>query len=134
MDDWERLYAKARSIYGNRKINEFIEVGGVSAAILAENNEIYTGICIDSACSLGMCAERNAIANMLTNGQSKIKKILVLMDENTCGVPCGACLEFIAQVNNSYEDIELMLNWETKEVIKLKSLLPCWWGSKINNS
>ena len=28
-----------------------------------------TGVSIDTACTLGMCAERNAIANMITNGE-----------------------------------------------------------------
>lgn len=41
--------------------------------------EIYTGVCIDTACTLGMCAERNAIANMITNGESKIVKLGLLL-------------------------------------------------------
>lgn len=41
--------------------------------------EIYTGVCIDTACTLGMCAERNAIANMITNGEGKIVKLGLLL-------------------------------------------------------
>ena len=43
---------------------------------LKEN--IYVGVCIDTACSLGMCAERNALANMITNGENSICKVLAI--------------------------------------------------------
>jgi cytidine deaminase len=70
------LYEIAKEKYNPRIISPFIEAGGVSAAILTEKNNIYTGVCIDTAFSLGMCAEHNAIANMITNGESKIKKLV----------------------------------------------------------
>lgn len=40
-----------------RVISPFIEAGGVSAAILTVSGNVYTGVRIDTACSLGMCAE-----------------------------------------------------------------------------
>lgn len=66
------LFEIAKSKYNPRRISSFIEAGGVSAAILTESNNVYTGVCIDTSCSLGMCAERNAIANMITNGVENI--------------------------------------------------------------
>ncbi|WP_331654747.1 hypothetical protein [Anaerosporobacter sp.] len=33
---------------------------------------VCTGVCIDTASTFGMCGERNAIANMITNGESQI--------------------------------------------------------------
>ena len=73
---FEELYEIAKSKINPRKISPLIEAGAVSAAILTENGNVYTGVCIDTACSLGMCAERNAIANMITNGESKIVKLV----------------------------------------------------------
>ena len=46
---------------------------------LKEN--IYVGVCIDTVCSLGMCAERNALANMITNGENSICKVLAIAPE-----------------------------------------------------
>jgi cytidine deaminase len=50
-----------------------ISAGGVGAAILTKKYNIYTGVCIDTASTLGMCGEQNAIANMITNGEKFIK-------------------------------------------------------------
>lgn len=65
--------------------------GGVGAAIRTVDGHVYTGVIIDTACSLGMCAERNAIANMLTHGESKIARVVAVMPNGKPGSPCGAC-------------------------------------------
>ena len=105
-----------------------INAGGVGAAILTESHNIYTGVCIDTACSLGMCAERNAIANMITNGEKKIEKLVCVDSKGEVGFPCGVCREFLMQLSRDSKDIEILKNIETKEVIKLKELVPNWWG------
>ncbi|MEB3363090.1 cytidine deaminase [Lactobacillus sp. R2/2] len=38
-----------------------MEAGGVAAAVMTESGNIYTGVCVDTACGLGVCAERNAL-------------------------------------------------------------------------
>ena len=72
---------RGRKVQHERKLSPLIEVGSVSAAVLSAKGNIYTGVCIDTACSLGMCAERNAIANMITNGESQIIKIVAVMPD-----------------------------------------------------
>ena len=66
MNIWNQLYEAARKVQNERTISPFIEAGGVAAAILTKKGNIYVGVCIDTASTLGMCAERNAIANMMT--------------------------------------------------------------------
>lgn len=44
----------------------------------ANKENVYVGVCIDTACTLGICAERNAIANMLMNGDSQIDKVVAV--------------------------------------------------------
>ena len=61
---WEKLYEAAKKVQNAREISERIYAGSVSAAIESESGKIYTGVSIDTACSLGVCAERNAIMNM----------------------------------------------------------------------
>lgn len=80
---WSHLYEEARKVLHPWKVSEWIEVGGVAAAIETTSGKIYTGICVDSACTLGICAERNAIFNMLTNGEKEIKKVIVTLGELT---------------------------------------------------
>lgn len=87
-----------------------IEVGSVASAVLASNGNIYVGTCIDTACTLGMCAERNAIANMLTNGESKIVKLVYDISNGGVGVPCGTCREYLMQLGENSGNMEILTN------------------------
>ena len=124
---WDKMYIAARKVQYERKISPLIEAGTVSAALLTEKGNIYVGVCIDTACSLGMCAERNAIANMITNGESQIIKIVAVMPDGKAGMPCGACREFMMQLDKAAGEIEVLRDYETKQVAKLKTLIPDWW-------
>lgn len=127
------LYEFAKEKYNPRRISAFIRAEAVSAAILTENNNVYTGVCIDTCCSLGMCAERNAIANMITNGESRIRKLVCYCGEEEVGSPCGACREYLMQLDKESGNIEILADFKTMKVIRLKDLVPHWWGGKFEN-
>ena len=129
MDIWEKLYHAACRVQNGRTISPFIDAGGVAAAILTRNGNIYVGVCIDTASTLGMCAERNAIANMITNGESKIDKVVAVMPDGKVGSPCGACREYMMQLDRDSGEIEILLGLESKKTVKLKELIPDWWGT-----
>ncbi|WP_313153454.1 cytidine deaminase family protein [Lacrimispora sp.] len=128
MDIWEEMYQKARRVQNGREISPFIEAGGVAAAILTKKGNIYVGVCIDTASTLGMCAERNAIANMITNGESQIDKVVAVMPDGKVGSPCGACREYMMQLDRESGEIKILIDLETKKTVKLKELIPDWWG------
>ena len=67
MNIWDVLYEKALEVQNGRVISPFVDAGGVAAAILTKEGNIYVGVCIDTCSTLGICAERNAIFNMITN-------------------------------------------------------------------
>ena len=125
---WNKLYDAAVKVQNNRVISPFIEAGSVAAAILTKKGNIYVGVCIDTASTLGMCAERNAIANMITNGESQIDKVVAVMPDGRVGAPCGACREYMMQLDKDSGDIEILLDLEAKKTLKLKDLIPHWWG------
>ena len=128
-DDWERLYTAAKNVINPREISPFIETGVVGAAIMSKSGNIYTGVCIDTASTLGMCGERNAIANMITNGESQIAKVVAIGPDGKVGSPCGACREYMMQLDKNSGDIEILLDLETRKTITLKELIPDWWGT-----
>lgn len=128
MDIWKILYDRARSVQNPRIISPFTEAGGVSAAILTKAGNIYVGVCIDTACTLGMCAERNAIANMITNGESRIEKVVAVMEDGSVGAPRGACREFMMQLDKDSEKAEILMDLETRRTVTLGELTPHWWG------
>ncbi len=125
---WDKLYNEARRVQNNRMISPFIEAGGVAAALITKAGNIYVGVCIDTASTLGMCAERNAIANMITNGESRIDKIVAVMPDGKVGSPCGACREYMMQLDKDSGEIEILLDLASKKTIRLKELIPDWWG------
>ena len=130
---WLELYNIAHSKLDPREISPFVEAGGVAAAIMTDSNNIYTGVCIDTACSLGMCAERNAIANMITNGESRITRLVCVMGNGTVGSPCCACRELMMQLSPCSSEIEILTSLEPIRAVRLGELVPDWWGQQRMN-
>lgn len=128
MDIWAKMYQAAKAVQNDRKISEYVEAGGVAAAILSASGRIYTGVCIDTCSTLGICAERNAIFNMITCGEQEIKRVLAIMPDGKCGAPCGACRELMVQLMpDSYKNVEILMDYESKRVMTLGELTPEWW-------
>lgn len=125
---WIDMYEAAKSVLKPRKISEMMEAGGVSAAIEAGSGKIYTGVCVDGACTLGICAERNAVFNMITNGENTIKRVIAVNWDGKVLAPCGACRELITQfMPKEYKNVEIMLDYENGRIAPLGILTPEWW-------
>ncbi|KJY63134.1 Cytidine deaminase [Lactobacillus helsingborgensis] len=129
MDEkWQKMYEAAKKVQGFTAIGPHMEAGGVAAAVMTESGNIYTGVCVDTACGLGVCAERNALFNMITNSETRISRVLALMADGKNGAPCGACREFIVQLmEKDYRHIEVMLDYESGKVATMGELTPEWW-------
>ena len=127
---WDRLYAAAAAVRCERRISEYVTCGEVSAAILSASGRIYTGVCIDTCSTLGVCAERNAIFNMITNGEQEIEKVIAILPNGSSGAPCGACRELMVQLMpGKYRDIEIMMDYRKERTVTLGDLTPEWWIS-----
>lgn len=124
----EKLYNAAKSVQNDRQVSRFIEAGCVAAAVLSDSGKIYTGVCVDTASTLGICAERNAIFNMITNGESRITRVIAVMPDGNSGAPCGACRELMVQLMpDDYKNIEIMMDYNAGRVVTLGALTPEWW-------
>ena len=125
---WKEMFQAAKAVQNGRQISDYVDAGGVAATILSSSEKIYVGVCVDTCATLGICAERNAIFNMITNGEQEIKKVLAIMPNGKTGVPCGACRELMVQLMpNSYQKIEILMDFEAEEVVALGELTPKWW-------
>ena len=125
---WRELYQAAKAVQKPREISERVSAGGVAAAIESASGKIYTGVCVDTACSLGICAERNAMFSMITNGENEIRRVLAIMPDGKTGAPCGACREFMAQLMVGRADsVEIMLDYDHEKIATLAELTPDWW-------
>lgn len=115
------LYKCAMDVINPHEISKNIYVGSVGAAVLTKKGNVYTGICIDTSSSLGICAERNALSSMLTNGENEVDKVLSVYKDGKVMPPCGACREFMMQLGKNSKDIEILLdnNGKIKRLVEL---------------
>ena len=129
MDEkWNELYCAAKKVLNPREVSKIIEAGGVAAAIESASGKIYVGVCIDTACTLGVCAERNAIFAMITNGENAIRRVIAIDRNGKAIPPCGACREFMTQLMpDDYRSIEIMMDYENNRIVTLGDLTPEWW-------
>jgi cytidine deaminase len=125
MLDFIELYDKAKSVLNPRRLTEWAEVGGVGAAILTDTGNVHVGVCIDTACSMGFCAEHAAAAAMVTSGENRVLKMIAVGWDGRIMPPCGRCREFISQLHADNLGAEVKVNDDT--VMTLKELLPYDW-------
>ena len=122
--EFDELAAIAKKALRPRMLTESSSAGSVAAALITDEGNVYTGVCIDTPCSMGFCAEHAAIAAMITAGESRIVKI-VAVSEEWIVAPCGRCREFIYQIDYANLDTRVMLRCGA---VALRDLLPHIWN------
>lgn len=138
-DKWQELKneidKKYKSVGIHKEWSPFVTGNNVVAAIEDINGNIWTGINIETASGVVcICAERVALLKMVTESDVVVvKRILAYgsqlpKKELNNWSPCGACREFLMQLSDKNKDCEILMDWDTRETILLKDLLPNWWG------
>ena len=119
------LHKIAQNTLHPRKLARNGKSGYVASALLTENDNVFTGVAIDVACSIGFCAEHSAIAAMVTAGETRIKEIIAVHRDGRVLPPCGRCREFIVQINN--RNYECNVHVSGDRIVPLSALLPERW-------
>lgn len=124
---FDELFQIAASTVNERQISRNSWAGSVAAAILTDKGNVYTGVCIDTPCSMGFCAEHAAIAAMVTAGETRITKCVAVLGRTGKVIPpCGRCREFISQINDENILCEVLL--EDGSIATIGDLLPHHWS------
>jgi len=127
----EELVREALTVLHARAIWN-TEVWGVACALLTKRGNLFKWVCIDTSSSLWFCAEHTAISQMITQGESEIKKIVAVWKNKSWELfvlpPCWRCREFIYQTNN--KNIETIVIMGKEKTLRLKKLLP-YYGQRI---
>jgi cytidine deaminase len=105
-----------------RQLTDSATCGTVGAALETASGEVFAGVCVDTASSLGFCAEHAAAAAMLTAGQSIVVRMVAVNRHGAVLPPCGRCREFISQLDVANGDTLVMVDAGT--TIALRDLLP----------
>lgn len=96
----------------------------VGAALLTQNNKIYTGTNIECASySLSICAERVVFSKAVSEGEKKFSAIAISSSKKIFTFPCGACRQFMYEFG---KDLDVIIVRTKSEFIitKLTELLP----------
>lgn len=126
---FDELYQQAKAVLNPRKLSASAEAGGVGAALLSASGKVYTGVCIDIACSIGFCAEHAAAAAMVTAGESQVLKMIAVNWDGRIMPPCGRCREFISQLHDDNCNTAVMISEDV--ILTLQDLLPYDWRRAI---
>ncbi len=121
--EFTELYQAALEVLQPRRISPDVEAGGVAAALVTDQGNVYRGVCIDTSCSMGFCAEHAAIAAMLTAGENRVEKIVAVNWDKHILPPCGRCREFLLQLGNP----ETLVLVAENTAVPVKDLLPYAW-------
>ena len=121
-----KTYIKqAVAVLNPRRLSDYAESGGVGAALLSASGKVYVGVCIDTACSMGFCAEHAAAAAMITAGENHVLKMVAVDWDKSILPPCGRCREFISQLHPENIFTEVMV--AENVIVKIQDLLPHDW-------
>lgn len=112
--EFEMLLEEAKKIAHKVKLNKNFSYGSVACALLTKDGNVYTGVSTEIECSLGVCSERSAIA--------EIVKIVAYAAKGAVYPPCGVCREMIRMVNEKNLEAEVMVG--DNKIVKVKDLLP----------
>jgi cytidine deaminase len=108
-DGAHRLIAAASALAGEFRTSGDCTAGGVAAALMSTTGRVYTGICIDTACGMGFCAEHAAVAEMLKARESQIATVVAVAADGRIVAPCGRCRELMWQVDERNRDTRVVL-------------------------
>lgn len=106
----------------------------VAAAVLAESGKIYTGVNVENASyPAGICAECNAVSNMVSCGDKKIKAVAIVGRDTKAPEgkapgyisPCGICRQVLREFSDPNELRVIMAKSESDyKTMTLEELLP----------
>ena len=116
------LIAAATALVGDFRPSEDCSAGSVAAALISRSGRLYTGICVDTACSMGFCAEHAAVAEMLKAREAEVLVIVAVSAATGIVPPCGRCRELLWQLHPSNRDTRVLVSADRSAT--LAALLP----------
>lgn len=119
---FDELYRGTVQVVNPRQLSSKASAGSVGAAVLSASNTIYVGICIDTTCSMGFCAEHAAAAAIIVAGEHRVLRMIAVGQQGQIMSPCGRCREFISQLHEENSNAEVMT--QDRSVVTLEALLP----------
>ena len=126
---WDELVAAARAAQerASAPYSQF-KVG----AALVSDGQVFAGCNVENA-SIGatVCAERHAVAAMVSAGQRRIERLVVVTPAQEPKTPCGLCRQVLAEFHH-HGDFEILCVGTSGEELRIQfsELHPHGFGPK----
>ncbi len=115
-EEAEKTQANAYAPYSDFK---------VGAALLTPKGNIYSGCNVENGSyGLTVCAERNAIFDMVKNGENKISKIVIIGETDDYLSPCGACRQVIAEFADEDAEVYMFNRNRDYKKVTVEEIIP----------
>lgn len=110
------MLSKAYAPYSHYRVGSVIETS---------SGKVYSGCNIENmSFGLTICAERTAIFKAISEGERDFRRIVVVSDDDSLPVPCGACLQVMSEFCNDDLEVILCSGNDSIEIYRLKDLFP----------
>ena len=125
--NFEKLFNAAKMVRENAHVpySNF----KVGAAFLTEDNSIISGCNVENAAyPQSQCAEASAIGNLVSQGFSKIKEVVVIGSGSLLCSPCGGCRQRLREFASLETQVHMCNSDGHLKTSTLKELLPDSFG------
>ena len=126
-DNFEKLFNAAKKVRDNAHVpySNF----KVGAAFLTEDDSIISGCNVENAAyPQSQCAEASAIGNLISQGFSRIKEVVVIGSGSLLCSPCGGCRQRLREFASLDTQIHMCNSEGHLKTSTLKELLPDSFG------
>ena len=126
-ENFEKLFNAAKMVRENAHVpySNF----KVGAAFLTDDNSIVSGCNVENAAyPQSQCAEASAIGNLISQGFSKIKEVVVIGSGTLLCSPCGGCRQRLREFASLDTQIHMCNSEGHLKTSTLKELLPDSFG------
>ena len=124
--DYSALIDHASTLLRPHTTNSGRLFGDVAAVVVSEGGQVYGGVCVDTA-SWGLCAERSALAAMVSAGEYRFRSVVAVWRNSETQAlhvlpPCGVCRDFMRQLDDANLSALVILGRDSGKT--LAELLP----------
>ena len=126
-ENFEKLFNAAKMVRDNAHVpySNF----KVGAAFLTDDNSIVSGCNVENAAyPQSQCAEASAIGNLVSQGFSKIREVVVIGSGSLLCSPCGGCRQRLREFASLETQIHMCNSDGHLKTSTLKELLPDSFG------
>ena len=123
--EYIEFYKFCKKLMNPVKFNRRVKASDAVCVIQANNGKIYTGVSLIVSANVGFCAEQAAVAEMIKDGETIIKKALIIDKFGHIFPPCGKCRELLSSLNIENKNAEFFV--APDKLVTLNELLPYDW-------